>query len=177
MSATGASPRLEWAVGVLGVAPGDRVLEVGCGHGVAVSLVCERLEGGRITAIDRSPRMIGMARRRNAEHVGAGRAVLEATAFEDADFGEARFDKVLAVHVALFWRSPAQALGKVARVLAPGGALYLANQAPGWAGPADTRPFTDALAVTLGEHGFAVDDVVVAGLRPAAACVVARPAG
>ena len=64
--------------------PSDRLLEVGCGHGVAVSLVCERLTTGTITAIDRSPKMIEMATRRNREHVDAGRAVLEAVALEDA---------------------------------------------------------------------------------------------
>jgi precorrin-6B methylase 2 len=68
------SERFVWAVDILALDPADRVLEVGCGHGVAVSLVCERLTSGRITAIDRSKKMIEMAARRNREHVAAGRA-------------------------------------------------------------------------------------------------------
>src|SRR5919202_1306242 len=80
-----ASERFFWAVDTLQVRPADRLLEVGCGHGVAVSLVCERLTTGTITAIDRSPKMIEMAARRNREHVDAGRAALEAVALEGED--------------------------------------------------------------------------------------------
>jgi ubiquinone/menaquinone biosynthesis C-methylase UbiE len=172
-----ASERLRWAVDVLDVQPGDRVLEVGCGHGVAVSLIAERLDGGQVVAIDRSAKMIDAARRRNAAHVATGRAVLETVTLAGADLPDARFDKILGVHVAVFWRQPEQALGTARRVLAPGGALYLASQAPGWRTEADTRAFTGELTATLRAHGFAVDRVVTADVRPPAACVVARPLG
>src|SRR3954470_3620380 len=114
-----ASERVVWAVDTLEVRPADRLLEVGCGHGVAVSLVGERLTTGTITAIDRSPKMIDMARRRNREHVDAGRAVLEAVPLEDTDFGDRRFDKVFAFNVAPFWLQPEVALGAVREHLAP----------------------------------------------------------
>src|SRR5215212_7294398 len=120
-----ASERFVWAVDILEVRPADRLLEVGCGHGVAVALVCKRLATGTITAIDRSPKMIEMATRRNREHVHAGRAVLETTALEDADLGNRRFDKIFAFNVAPFWQQPQAALGAVREHLARDGAVYL----------------------------------------------------
>jgi ubiquinone/menaquinone biosynthesis C-methylase UbiE len=171
-----ASDRLAWAVDALAVEPGDRILEVGCGHGVAATLVCERLDGGRLTAIDRSAKMIDMATRRNEQHVAAGRAVFETVALERADFGDQRFDKVFGVHVAALWRS-AQALEAVRRHLAPGGALYVINQAPGWRSTADARRSAEEVAAELRKRGFEVDEPLLG--EPAGApvvCVTARPA-
>src|SRR4051794_4560550 len=126
-----ASERFVWAIDTLEVRPADRLLEVGCGHGVAVSLVCERLTTGTITAIDRSSKMIVMATRRNREHVDAGRAVLEAVALEDADLGDRRFQKVFAFNVAPFWQQPEAALGAVSEHLGQGwGGLPLLGRAP-----------------------------------------------
>ncbi len=170
-----ASQRLAWAVDTLGVEPGERILEVGCGHGVAASLVCERLTTGHLTAIDRSTTMIELALRRNRAHVDAGRATFEAVTLERASFGDARFDKVFAVHVAAFWRRPVQTLGVVRAHLAPGGVLALFNQAPSWAREAPARAFAAELSDILGAHGFPVANVVLGDLRPYAVGVIARP--
>jgi ubiquinone/menaquinone biosynthesis C-methylase UbiE len=115
------SERLRSIVESLDIRPGDRVLEIGCGHGVAATLVCERLEEGRLTAIDRSAKMIEAATRRNAEHVAAGRAEFLVASLEDMDLRERRFDTVLAVRVGLFHREPDRARGLAERWLAPGG--------------------------------------------------------
>src|SRR5688500_117686 len=120
-----ASERFVWAVDVLKIRTSDRVLEVGCGHGVAVSLVCEKLLTGTITAIDRSPKMIDVATRRNRAYVDAGRARFEAVALQDADLGDRRFDKVFAFNVAPFWLEPAAAFGVVRNHLAKDGAFFL----------------------------------------------------
>ena len=114
--------RLRRIVDDLAIEPGDRVLEIGCGHGVAATYVCER--GGRLTAIDRSPKMIEAAAKRNAEHVAAGRAEFLVASLEDADLGERRFDTIFAVRVGLFHREPDRARRLAERWLAPGGTLH-----------------------------------------------------
>jgi SAM-dependent methyltransferase len=99
-----AAERLVWAVETLGVQPDDRVLEIGCGHGVAVSLVCERLDGGSVLAVDRSAKMIDAATRRNAGHVAAGKAAFQVAELHEADLGDAVFDLVFAIHVPVLLR-------------------------------------------------------------------------
>jgi ubiquinone/menaquinone biosynthesis C-methylase UbiE len=129
------SGRLRGIVDQLGVRPDDRVLEVGCGHGVAATLVYERLEGGRLTAVDRSAKMVRAAARRNAAHVEAGRAEFFVAHLEDLDLGERRFDKIFAVRVGLFHRDPERARGLAERWLAPGGTLSVFfDQPPGTTG-------------------------------------------
>ena len=167
-----ASERLAWAVDTLEVRPADRVLEVGCGHGVAVFLVCERLTTGTITAIDRSPKMIAMATRRNREHVDAGRAELEAVALEDADLGDRRFDKVFAFNVAPFWQRPAAALGAVREHLVRDGTVYIFWDAR-HSEPERVRNLGNELAERLREGGFHVHQVLVKRLRPVPAVCVA----
>lgn len=100
------------------------MLEIGCGHGIAATLVCERLEGGHLTAVDRSPKMIEAASRRNLACVEAGRAEFLVGSFDDLDLGDRRFDRIFAVRVGLFHRDPDRARSIVERWLAPGGAVF-----------------------------------------------------
>ena len=169
------SDRFVWAVETLALDPADCVLEVGCGHGVAVSLVCQRLTGGQITAIDRSKKMIDMAARRNREYVSEDRAVLKTAALERADFGDERFDKVFAFNVAPFWLQPKEAFGIVRRHLAPGGAVYVFWDARHMQ-PGRVRDLADRLSERIRLAEFSVNQVLVKDLRPVpAVCVIGRP--
>lgn len=169
------SERLAWAVDTLALEPADRVWEIGCGHGVAVSLVCERLTSGRITAIDRSAKMIELAARRNREHIAGGRAVLKTAALEHADLGDERFDKVFAFNVAPFWLQPKEALGIVGRQLAPDGAVYIFWDARHMR-RGGARELADRLSERIGLAEFSLHEVLVKDLRPVpAVCVIGRP--
>jgi cyclopropane fatty-acyl-phospholipid synthase-like methyltransferase len=123
--------RLQAVVGQLGIRPHDRVLEIGCGHGVAATLVCERLDGGRYTAVERSAKMIEAAARRNAAFVAAGTAEFLLEDLEEVDLGERCFDTIFAVRVGLFHREPERARRLAERWLAPGGTLHTFFDEPG----------------------------------------------
>jgi cyclopropane fatty-acyl-phospholipid synthase-like methyltransferase len=115
------SDRLRHVVDRLDLHPGHRVLEIGCGYGVAATFVCER--GCRLTAVDRSPTMIAAAARRNAAYVEAGTAEFLVATLETLELGDRRFDRIFAVRVGLFHREPERARQLAERWLAPGGTL------------------------------------------------------
>jgi ubiquinone/menaquinone biosynthesis C-methylase UbiE len=117
------SERLRAIVERLDIQPHDRVLEIGCGHGVAATFVCELLADGHLTGVDRSPKMVEAAARRNAAYVMAGKADFIVATLEELDLGERRYDKVFAVRVGLFQREPERARRLAERWLAPGGKL------------------------------------------------------
>jgi SAM-dependent methyltransferase len=169
MAAKAAPERIRWAVETLDPGPDERLLEIGCGPGVAVSVICERLAGGRIVAIDRSATAIGRATRRNAGHVASGKAVLRTLALErlrpaDVLQGGERFHKVFAMNVNLFWvRSPTRELDLIGRLLRPGGALFLFY---GYGEPSAAPTVPAALTGHLADAGYRVE--VTAGASVAA---------
>jgi ubiquinone/menaquinone biosynthesis C-methylase UbiE len=122
--------RLRSIVDQLGIRPDDRVLEIGCGRGVAATLVCERLDRGRLTAIDRSAKMIEAARRRNAAHVEQGTAEFLVGSLEEIDLAERRFGLIFAVRVGLFHRDPDRARRLASKWLEPGGRILAFYDSP-----------------------------------------------
>ncbi len=154
MSGNRVSERLAWAVTTLDVQPADRLLEIGCGHGVAVSLVCERLVSGHLLAIDRSSAMVAAARRRNAAHEAAGKVSFQVAALDQADLGDAQFDTIFAFRIGVFVRgSPERELAIISKHLAPGGRFHLVYD-PASGGEALT--IVERGVATLSRHSFIV---------------------
>jgi ubiquinone/menaquinone biosynthesis C-methylase UbiE len=160
--------RLVWAVDVLDIRPNDQVLEIGCGHGAAVDLICRKLVTGKLTAIDRSAKMIEVAKARNARHVEAGRAAFRTASLDALGTEGEDFDTIFAVNVNVFWVGPASTeLEVVDRLLKPGGALYLFYEPPD---PAKLPELAETLMSVLTRHGFVPSIERAESLL----CVVAR---
>ncbi len=131
MSPSKSSQRLLRIVDALPLAPGMRVLEIGCGPGVAAREVARRIGSGFVLAIDRSATASALARRGSADEIVAGTLEFRCVAAEDmvlAD-GEALFDLAFAVRVgALDGRYPEagmRAMARLREMLVPGGRLFI----------------------------------------------------
>jgi len=167
------SARLPWAVSQLGLAPDHRVLEVGCGHGVAATAVLAALgPAGRYVGLDRSGPMTAAAAHRNAAAVADGRARFVVGEVPDVRAPGPPFDRILAARVAAMTRP--ESLAWAHGHLAPGGCLALVVDAPD---RRRTRADLDALATALPAAGYSVADVTTTGIDGAlVACVTAaRP--
>ena len=114
-----------------------RVLEIGCGPGVAARAVLQRLGGtGHVLAIDRSAKAITLAVAGSGAELATGRLVYRQLAAEELvlDAGELPYDLAFAVRVgALDGRHPEagrRVLECIAGALVPGGRLFIDGGSP-----------------------------------------------
>jgi Methylase involved in ubiquinone/menaquinone biosynthesis len=124
------SDRIAAAVARLRLRSDDDVLEIGCGHGVAVSLICQQLRTGRVLALDRSAKMIAAARRRNRAFVARGLAEFIVTDLVDFDPGDRKFDAILALRVRALQSSSGPVWEQVKRWLKPRGRVVFEYDRP-----------------------------------------------
>jgi phosphatidylethanolamine/phosphatidyl-N-methylethanolamine N-methyltransferase len=120
------------AVALVNRLPGERVLEVGVGTGLALPLYAA---DKRVIGIDLSADMLARARRRVAAR---GIATVEALMEMDAEamtFPDHSFDIAAAMFVASVVPHPRRLLGEMRRVVRPGGQILFINHFAADGGP------------------------------------------
>lgn len=170
------------AIGTLAVAPGDHVLDIGCGHGRSLTELAVLATEGKVVGVDPSDVMADMAARHAGELIASGRVQVVTASVEALPFPDASFEKALCVHVVYFWPDLTRALREIARVLKPGGRLALlfrtnVSQSVD-AFPADVYrfPALDEITSALEGAGFDVEVVDAAAERTSPVVVTATRA-
>jgi S-adenosylmethionine-diacylgycerolhomoserine-N-methlytransferase len=110
-------------------APGEKVLEIGCGTGRNLIAAARRYPDARFHGLDVSTAMLATARRRITRAGLASRIQLiqaDATTLDPAAcFGPVRFDCVFIAYSLSMIPAWRDVIGGVPRLLAPGGALHV----------------------------------------------------
>jgi ubiquinone/menaquinone biosynthesis C-methylase UbiE len=109
----------------LAIAPGERILEIGFGHGRTLERAAKATIGARFAGIDHAEDMVAAVARRAHRLVEAGRLELRAGDSGTLPWPDATFDGAYAVHTIYFWQDPGRHLAEARRVLRPGGRLVL----------------------------------------------------
>ncbi len=103
----------------LGIPRGGRVLEVGCGRGIALPLLARRLVPARLVRLDIDAALLSEARA-HLDQAGATAELLPGDV-RALPFSAAAFDVVVDFGTCFHISQPARALREIARVLSPGG--------------------------------------------------------
>ncbi|AGB43070.1 class I SAM-dependent methyltransferase [Mesorhizobium sp. CO1-1-7] len=106
-------------IGFAGFAPGEKILDVGCGTGSLTFELAKSADLAAIAAIDFSPVFVEAAKRRNTDpRIEISQA--DATALPFADHA---FDRALALLVLHFVPEAGKAVAEMRRVTRPGGVV------------------------------------------------------
>ncbi|MDE8344935.1 MAG: class I SAM-dependent methyltransferase [Acidocella sp.] len=158
------------AVGAVNNAPGEQVLEVGVGTGLALPL---DNQAKRVTGIDLSAEMLVKARARS---LGLGLHNIDGLLEMDAQatsFATAKFDIAVAMFVASVVPDPRALVAELRRVVRPGGVILLVNhfaqdRGPVWWVERALAPASSLLGwhpdFRLG-HMFTPDDLKTATIK------------
>jgi len=117
-------PGRRYAVKRLGVAPGDRVLEVGVGTGLVLPVYPT---GAEVTGIDISEPMLERARAR-VDALGRDDVTLQRMDARKMAYPDGHFDKLLAPYVISVVADPEVVLREMVRVCRPGGTIIVVNK-------------------------------------------------
>ncbi|HEU4324675.1 MAG TPA: class I SAM-dependent methyltransferase [Roseiflexaceae bacterium] len=139
---------------LLGVGPGQRFVDLGCGEG-GLSLWVARATGAEVLGIDTSGLAIGLAKA-EAQRLGlAQRAEFRIADAMDSGLPSASFDGVMSTDVLQLLPSPAAGVAEAARLLRQGGVFAFTT----WciSEPFDGRARVPDYRPLLEEAGFAVE--------------------
>lgn len=130
------------------VPPGGAVLDVGTGPGHLLLELARRRPDVRLAGIDPSPDMVAHARRRTTTADVHERVDLRVAAAESLPFDDESFDAVVSTLSAHHWADVSVAVREQARIVRPGGVL--------WVFDLRRRPAREAAQQLSSQPAFAV---------------------
>lgn len=168
--------RNDRTVDLMALSPDSRVLEIGCGPGLALAKCASVVTSGRVVGLDHSEVMIRQARNRLREQCAADRVTLIEGGIDRLANWPGAFDRIFSLNVIQFQSDKHGFFGAVYEALATGG-LCLTTYQPRLDadGPGAARRMIASIEEALHAVGFEnVTEIEIFGGATPAICVIGQ---
>jgi len=123
----GHAPMTKAVLPHLQIKEGEKVLDIGCGGGLAMSLMAEM--GATVQGLDYSPVSVAKSLKKNQRAVEDGRIQVCQGDVSAMEFPEQSFDLATAFETVYFWDDVSKCFSRIFKALKPGGRLAIAVEA------------------------------------------------
>ncbi|MDR0778631.1 MAG: methyltransferase domain-containing protein [Methanomassiliicoccaceae archaeon] len=118
----------KWALSKLPAAECGKILDIGCGGGMLISLLAERFANAEIFGVDISEVSLAMTALVNKEIIKNGRCHISLNSVSALPFADSAFDLVTAFETYFFWPDQVNDLKKAASKVKRGGYLVVVSE-------------------------------------------------
>jgi ubiquinone/menaquinone biosynthesis C-methylase UbiE len=119
----------DWALSHLEGFRPSKILDIGCGGGMALSKMASMFPKANLMGVDISSESVCFSRENNADSMRSGRMRIQEASVSALPYSDASFDLVTAFETYFFWPDLPKDLQEANRVLAPGGVLMIVSEA------------------------------------------------
>lgn len=118
----------EWALSHITDGEPSRILDIGCGGGMQMSLMADMFPKAYITGLDHSPESVTAASETNSDLMAYGRCGVMEGSVERLPFGDGQFNLVTAFETYFFWPNLEDSIAEACRTVAPGGTILIVSE-------------------------------------------------
>lgn len=126
---------------------GQRILDVGCGGGIALEKLAELFPHAELYGCDISPLSIDVAKKRNEKYLTSWRMIFKQCTVQDLIFPTGYFDTVISIESLYFWPDIPKGLKEINRVLKKGGCFMTALEMVSGSSNENFKKITDEMNI------------------------------